>query len=185
MKEKKFNFPMVLHLILMVTLGILNVIALISYFTGTAAPKLLDVLLHIFNVLALASGLIYLLKGYSKSAAIYYKVFMLLTAVSSVILSTAFITDFGFNVGSALLFVEIAILLILTFAKDLGKRNTWIFFGALLVLTLLYGILFAPKYFNYRFFVILTTIFSKLVLIGTVGFAIRGKYADKDARGTK
>ena len=65
------------------------------------------------------------------------------------------------------------------------KRNTWILFGALVVLTLVYGILFLPRYFNYRFLVILTTVFSKLVLIGTIAFAIRGKYADKDARGTK
>lgn len=185
MKEKKTSLPKVIHLILMVALAILNVIVLISYFTGAAAPNTLDVLLHISTILALASGMIYLSKGYSKSAAIYYKVFMLLTAVSSILLSTAFITGLGFNVGSALLFVEIAILLLLTFAKDLGKRNTWILFGALVALTLVYGILYLPKYFNYQFLVILTTLLSKLILIGTIAFAIRGKYADKDARGTK
>lgn len=185
MEEKKSGFLKVIHLILMVALAILNVIVLISYFTGTAAPKTLDVLLHISNILALVSGMIYLWKGYSKSAAIYYKVFMLLTAVSSILLSTAFITGLGFNVGSALLFVEFAILLLLTFAKDLGKRNTWILFGALVALTLVYGIVYLPRYFNYQFLVVLTTILSKLVLLGTIAFAIRGKYADKDARGTK
>ena len=185
MKEQKSNAPMVLHLILMAALAVLNVIVLISCFTAAPAPKTLDVLLHLSTLLALASGLVYLLRGYRKSAAIYYKVFLLLTAVSSVFLSSALISGFGFNLGSALLFVEIAVLLILTFGKDLGKRNTWMLFCALLVLILVYGLVYLPRYFNHQYLVVISTLLSKLVLLGTIGFAIYGKYADKDARGTK
>lgn len=76
--------------------------------------------------------------------------------------------------------VRIVILLLIAFGKDLGKRNTWILFYIVLAIDLLYGILFVPH--KYLVLLIIVGVIGKLVIDGTIGLAIRGKYADKEAR---
>ena len=72
----------------------------------------------------------------------------------------------------------------MTFKKDIGKKNTWILFHVLVVLDVGLGVLFL---FNQKMMLIHTivNICARLALDGAVGLSVRGKYKDKESRGTK
>lgn len=145
--------------------------------------------LNFATVLALIFCFIYCWKGYSKSAAGFYKSFLVLTAAGSAlsIAVVAIANTLGMGLvkamvpAVAIMAVKIILLLILAFAKDLGKKNTEIVFWVLLVLDLLFGFMFADvsSVRLYRVGVVV----SRLLVDGTIGLSIRGKYKDKEARG--
>ena len=152
------------------------------------------IILNLVNVIALSAGITYILERYGKRAASVYKAFMLLTAVSCVFYAITAVSRMNaaeLSVGAASVFLrtilpmalKLILLLVLAFGKDLGKRNTWIVFGVILVLDVIYSVLWIIP--GEQALVRVTTIFARLAMTGTIGLAIRGKYADKDARGTK
>jgi hypothetical protein len=207
MKDKKTKPLVMCHLALMAILGIINIAsvvvlcqaALTSTFDTTAkSPIYFMACSGIFNTLAMCLGMVYILKGCSKQAAGFYKAFIACTAFSLIggILSNLFSILSGnqliaSNAVSAfrlvVLLAVFVLLLILAFAKDLGKRRTWIIYYIILALTI---ILIFPgltgSATNGKYDVGLAVAFhiSAIILIGTIGLAIRGKYADKDARET-
>ena len=213
MKEKKLSPLMVCHLALTALLVIMSVAAIVSLLSGSilsgaALPAhyktsmVLGMVLNLINVIALCSGITYILEGYSKRAAAMYKVFLLLTAVSTlfyaVTAASAMTAQPPFDAAGSVSHTQyivhiilrailinaakILLLLVLAFGKDLGKRNTWIIFSVILVLDIIFSVLWKTP--DNLVFVRITTVFSRLVMDGTIGLAIRGKYADKDARGT-
>ena len=90
------------------------------------------------------------------------------------------LADYNFVAeGGSAMFMTF-MLLILTFGKDLGRTKTWSVFHVLIALDIAIAILM----FDSR--EALSSIASgltRLVLDGTIGLAIRAKYADKAARG--
>lgn len=80
------------------------------------------------------------------------------------------------------LVVKTIALLVLVFVKDLGKRNTWIVFCILIFVDLVGGLSYLGDAVVAQR---LIATLSRLTMDGSIGLAIRGKYADKDARGTK
>ena len=88
----------------------------------------------------------------------------------------------GFSVAACLMIGIILALLILGFVKNLGKKNSWIIFYILLALELVLAFVMFDK--NEVMSSIAGNL-SRLVLDGSIGLAIREKYADKAARNTQ
>lgn len=205
---------MVCHLVLMILFGIASIAAAVTLSMSAYAmtPEKHGELksavytcafANLLSVVATASGIMYLLNGYSKSAASHYKAFMLFNAFSALgsvlihlIVLTAEVQAADATVGAdsqhitriILLAGKIIFLCILTFGKDLGKRNTWMIFAVLAVLEIAVACLgfnqtrtdtilgYVSSY--------ITTSVTHLLMLGTIGLAIKGKYDDKSRRGT-
>ena len=189
--KKKFNTIEILHLILMALMTVATLISIIVIFTGNKTDDF-DVFFGSFNygvffagivnIAALVCGIIYVLKGYSKEAAGYYKAFLALVAVYALITTFTSINQ-GIVIRIILKVVKIVLLLVLVFVKDLGKKKTWIIFAVMLAVDICVPFIAIDKqhFLGYR----LVAHISKFLTDGTIGLAIRGKYIDKDKRGTK
>lgn len=191
----KFHLGLSVALVVASLLGAILFLIGIGYDISDASAPVrhaahLYALIQLINAVALGCSIIYLSSGYSKRAAIYYRYFLiLLITVSLLHMITAGFVGAG-NVGGPLVAfsqiivaARIFVLCMLTFVPDLGKRNSWILFGLLVAFDLAYVLFFGSDggIVVYRLFSTL----SKLALDGTIGLAIRGKYADKAARGTR
>ena len=136
-------------------------------------------------------------KGLQKNAAVFYKAFILMTAAATALyaLTIVFMMQTGnlmddtritsnalYILGVIFMAAKLILLLVMSFGKDLGKRNTWIGFCVILALDLIFGMFYTTpgRMAAYRFVAVL----PRLLMDGTIGLAIRGKYDDKDARGT-
>lgn len=194
---KKHAPVKIVHLVLMLLLLLFSGAAAVMMIGGfgirTAGVDRLQLLLRgvfsLFNLAGLLLGVIYLLNEYGKRAAGYYKAFLAMLTVETaflIVLEFLFHTPgIWFYVTLTLLELKIVVLLLLTFGKDLGKQRSWLLFGVLMALDLagvaLTFVGAGSALLTYR----IADALSRLILSGTVGLAIRGKYADKDSRGTK
>ena len=180
MQNKNSDSLMKAHFILLLLLCAGTGISLVFMLIKGMSLPLCVALMQVVIFLSQLCGLIYVRKGYQKGAAVYFKAFIMLTAIADVILVITTSSSRGFHIDSVMICVRIVILLLIAFGKDLGKRNTWILFYIVLAIDLLYGILFVPH--KYLVLLIIVGVIGKLVIDGTIGLAIRGKYADKEAR---
>lgn len=204
MKEERVNSIVKIHMSLMVILGIASIaeVVMICNLAHTLAPNAVSkssvyfmATASIFHVLAMCSGFLYLSKGYGKAQAGYYKAFILFVALSlaismlSNLLSIFSGTEaMSTNTASIIRFVLVLtmfiLLMVLAFAKDLGKQKTWTIYYALLAISIVFlclsiiGLSSAPAVVRLIFQL------TRLLSIATIGIAIYSKYADKDARGT-
>ena len=192
---KKKDSLTIVHLILMAALVLFNGFAVFMYFSGNGlyGVSKLEMLLRgffsIFTIIALIIGILYVLNAYGKKAANYYKAFLLVQAFETLLLFFFLV----FNeqaVLSVLLLIatagKILILLVLALWKDLGKKKTVILFLVLVGLEIAASVLLffyhpSPSLIPYK----IIGVISRLVMLGAVGLAIRGKYKDKESRGTK
>ena len=140
----------------------------------------------IFSMLAM--GAVYLIKGYSKQAAKYYKAFLLLHVG---VCALSIIVDLCFYKVTALMAVICILtafkaldLLILTFGKDLGKNKTWILFYVIVALDIIALILAVINMLKVGFDFSFTGYVTALIADGTIGLSIRGKYENKSSRGS-
>lgn len=208
MKEKKFTSLMWVHLIMMVVLAILSIGTAVFLLNGVTTNNIeeiatwrssviFNICLIMINALALISGVIYLLKGYRKDAASFYKTFMMLNAVSAVVFALMALSVMqtsnsveGMQIASNVMYIlcvflmviKAVLLFVLTFGQNLGKRNSWIIFCVILAIDIVVGLLFktSGSWAPFRF----VSALPRLFMAGTIGLSIKGKYDDKDARGT-
>ena len=136
--------------------------------------------------IALIFGLFYSLSGYKKDAAKYYKAFMYLYLVSSLLSFIASIASVLVEDKSTVLIVANAVVLvavfILAFIKDLGAKKSIVLALAILVISVVK-----------MCFVVLTTTalslisihFANLMLACILCVFVAAKYADKKSRGAK
>lgn len=171
------------HLFLMVLSLLAAAVSVSELYKNKSVTPISDIILHIVMILAFVCGILYFLKGSGKQAAIYYQIFMLLIVFANLFHIGIAINSRGFDIAAILLCAKVLILLLMTFWKDLGEKNSWILFSIVLIIDMAYGIIFAPR--NTLVFVIAADTLATLVLDGTIGLAIRNKYADKQARGTE
>ena len=185
--KKQLTPLMIAHLALMVLMIIASVVFLVSqktpafetYFGSLSAS--LSIMAFV-NIAALCCGIFYLLQGYSKNDANFYKTFLGLMAVCCAINVYTGFAIRGFGLGVILMIVKVVALGVLVLWKDLGKRYSLILLAVMIAIDLIvFFTSFDQSVMTYK----LTATLSKLVADGTVGLAIRGKYDDKDARGTK
>lgn len=201
-KTRRSTPLMFCHMAVMVLLMMVSIYLLFSIVSGIVAPQFREyydtfgpyisifAVWNFVNVLALICGIIYLRRGYTKAAANYYKAFILLLMLASVVLAVLNYINQGLGSGTIMMLIKIIILAVLAFGKDLGKAKTWLLFSVLVIIDIMFGIV------SYMFpgslevtandltWIRSAVLFSRLIMDLTIAFAIRGKYADKDARGT-
>jgi len=192
---KKFGTVMIVHLVLMIMMALGTVGGAVNFIVGSVnSATVTERFSNLSNILLMAvilsmiiMGALYLIKNYSKQAAIYYKAFLLLHI--AVCALTIFIDLFFYTVNALLIAicvlnaVKAVELVILTFGKDLGKEKTWILFYIILSLDVAQLALALVNMANIGFDFSFTGYVTALVMDGTIGLAIRGKYKDKEARG--
>lgn len=174
------------------------VIALAANLIGLFALELLSLtkLTMTASIFVLLFGIMYVLYGCRKNAAVYYQSFMVLYATSCLIDAVG-VTQYDTFMLSPLLIKSVVFILImvLAFGKDLGK-NLSVLLGWLLVacnLVLLVLSLFYPGYFGETLDAEGEALAKSTQLrnAGEVFLAIsaalmvKAKYADKDSRGAK
>lgn len=189
MENKKYLPIKIVHLILLIASLVMSVIALIKYgstdtiYTASAFPAACTVT----NIAALVVGFIYLIKGYKKNANWYYKAFMRLCVLYEILLMTC-LSQFVVPYYNAFVYmVSTVMIVVLAVGKDLGKRETYIFFVVMLVCQLIPLVmsLRVLTYFGSSAFGMLSQEIANILNVGTIGFMIAGKYIDKSERGTE
>lgn len=194
---KNYSTIMKVHLTLMIAMMCGTIGGAINFIVGVAnssttkdkLSNITNIVLMMFILSMLACGVVYLIKGYNKQAAPYYKAFLLLHVG---VCALSIIVDLCFYEVTALLIcicVLIAFkgidLLVLTFGKDLGKQKTWILFYVILLIDIIALILAVINMMNVGFDFSFTGYVTGLIADGTIGLAVKGKYDNKKSRGSK
>ena len=185
------------HLILMFLMmfgtigGTVNfIIGAFNSETSTAVlSNITNIVLMAVILSMLIMGAVYIIKDYSKPAAVFYKAFMFLhvgVCVFSIIINLCYYTVNPLMITICILYAFKAIdLMILVFWKDLGKKKTWILFYVILGLDIAALILAVINMMNIGFDFSFTGYVTALIADGTIGLSVKGKYENKEARGSK
>ena len=195
---KKHGALVTCHLILMALTLLFSLFGAIFAFVnfGIDANKLsssdktsllLFGFLGVYDVIGIGAGIGYLLRGYGKNAATYYKMLLVLIFFAKVLGGILAVTS-GLNSIIWLLIIllitvaiKAAVLLVLAGWKDLGKNKTIVLFWILFALELFLPFLCIALPQAAIYIIVLSV--NNLVIAGAIGLSIRAKYADKQARG--
>lgn len=182
---------MTCHFVMMGILAVFNAVTLVMLIKdhNNNLHPILDMLLYAFQTLALVFGIIYLRSRYRKQYAVFYKLFLFFLVVGYLCSIISRVMGNGLMFATIIQIIWIAGLLILTFWPNLGKRNSWILYTVLFVLQVIWAIstvmVNSNQFSRSEFiFAVLAVVFSRLLILGSIGLALKGKYDDKDARGT-
>ena len=140
------------------------------------------------TLLALVSGFIFIVNGYKKNAAAYYKGYVLILLIAEAITTCVAIT---YDASYLIKFARIAAVILFTIlavGKDLGKRKSIIISVALLVIEiaiLANTIVLILPYLSATSIPYLFDPIGHVILAITTIFMVCGKYIDKDSRGAK
>ena len=193
----KKNSPLkILHLALMVILMFGSSFATVMFFTrnetAVAGKGEMEAILNgcstMVVVLMLITGILYLVHGYKKNAAVYYLAFILLLGLVNVLVV---LIDVLYTQMTPLIIIKcivysakIIVLLIMAFGKNLGKKMTWTLLYVVVALDIAGMIVMLIYMFQTGFDFALIGVFAAIVADVTMGLAIRGKYEDKESRGS-
>ena len=168
--------------------SILIVIALVLRVKNIGKMSGIAIVDAIVCAAGLVFGLLYCLNGYKKDVAKYYKGFMYLYVLDSIISFVAILTLFGFDSTNGINYVHaihITILIcacLLAFVKDFGEQNSKTAAFIILVLNgiklfndILSGALAKVDYAS-------LAIFVQAIIVYVL---VSHKYADKASRGAK
>ena len=193
---KMFSPLRIVHLVLMIGLMLCSGFSTVMFLGGfdlfVAGKDKSEAILNGCSTMAvtvmLLTGILYLLHGYKKNAAVYYKTFILLLVLVNlmvIILDVIYTTlTILIIVKSVLYAIKIILLLLLAFKKDLGREKTWIIFNMVVVVDIAALVLMLIITFTGSFdFGSIMGVIAALVADATLGLAIHGKYADKKSRG--
>ena len=164
---------------------------IIEFSKAVAGTERFSSLANVFLMLVILAmlivGTLYLIKGYTKRAAVYYKLFLILNVAVCVL--TIFIDLRFYRVNTWMLIIsvlnacKIILLLLLACGKDLGEKKTWMIFYILLAADGLKLILAILNMISIGFDFSFAGYVTALISDGTIGLAIRGKYENKKSRG--
>ena len=139
-------------------------------------------------VLMLITGILYLVHGYKKNAAVYYLAFILLLVLVNVLVV---LIDVLYTQMTPLIIIKcilysakIIVLLIMAFGKNLGKKMTWTLLYVVVALDIAGMIVMLIYMFQNGFDFAMIGVVAAIVADVTIGLAIRGKYEDKESRGS-
>ena len=193
----KKNSPLkLLHLALMVILMFGSSFATVMFFTrneaAVAGKGEMEVILNgcvtLVVVLMLITGILYLVHGYKKNAAVYYLAFILLLVLVNlfvVLIDVLYTQKTPLIIIKCILYsAKIIVLLIMAFGKNLGKKMTWTLLYVVVALDIAGMIVMLIYMFQTGFDFALIGVFAAIVADVTMGLAIRGKYEDKESRGS-
>lgn len=188
--ENNKHLPLrIIHFILIAAGIVLYVITLISFAEGASA---LNKASTVLNILALASGVVYLIMGYKKSASLFYKMFTWFFMISQIMECTS-IFSMGIDISAFNVFITVFTLvaaIMLGGAKDYGKVKTNIVSIAIVVLRLYAAIMIFRdmNLFDGTGIAIEALILDRigqLIIAVVAAITVCGKYLDKTARGAK
>ncbi|MCR5790421.1 MAG: hypothetical protein K6G83_11100 [Lachnospiraceae bacterium] len=145
------------------------------------------------NVISLIFALIYILKDGTKKAAFYYKGFLFFCLISQIVfILSVFVGSYSVLASGKMQpllivfllawIIEYSMLLLLAFARDLGKKNSLILALFAVIMNICIIVLFFTLGFSLS---ILLRNASKILIIVLLYLLVVVKYKDKDARGTK
>lgn len=190
MEEKKFNRArMAFHLVLMALMIAFSIALIVLTLCGVqlgveTSNNVLGIAVNAVYALAFGCGIVHLRGKYGKESAGYYKALLLLACLGNCLVLILYLCFAGKTSATVtvLMAVKILALLALAFVKNLGKRNSWILFVVMTVADFASGVLFSA--FVAEPIAAVGMVLSRLVMDGTVGLSLRGKYLDKEARRT-
>ena len=193
----KKNSPLkLLHLALMVILMFGSSFSTVMFFTrneaAVAGKGEMEVILNgcstLVVVLMLITGILYLVHGYKKNAAVYYLAFILLLVLVNVLVV---LIDVLYTQMTPLIIIKcilysakIIVLLIMAFGKNLGQKITWTLLYVVVALDIAGMIVMLIYMFQNGFDFAMIGVVAAIVADVTIGLAIRGKYEDKESRGS-
>ena len=185
------------HLIIMFLMMFGTIGGTVNFIVGAVCSETSSELFsNITNIILMAvilsmliMGAVYIIKDYSKQAAVFYKAFLFLhvgVCVLSIIVNLCFYKITSLMIIICVLYAFKAIdLLILVFWKDLGEKRTWILFYVILGLDIAALILAVINMVNIGFDFSFTGYVTALIADGTIGLSVKGKYENKASRGSK
>lgn len=141
-----------------------------------------------FDIVTLAIGLVYALKGYQKTAANYYKLYMLCGALSYLVsLTCAFEGNpdsIARYVGIIGLIVNVVLMLVLAFAKDLGRQKSITIAITTFGINIMQMIMFAVREeMQGSSFPIVVNVLQLIVISVITCVFVLAKYTEKASRG--
>ena len=166
--------------------AVLIVIALVLRLATFVSIPTLGKIESIICIVALIYGLIYSLNGYKKDASKYYKIFMYLYLLSTVItlILTFFVAINELRKYGVLVIIANVIILmslaILAFAKDLGEKKSNGLALAVLAISIFKLCFVSTKTISH-----ISIAFDNLMLACILCVFVSAKYADKASRGAK
>lgn len=192
-QKKQASLLIMIHLALMALMMIGTTGAMIHFiidsinanaagFSNQANAFMMLVILAMLIV-----GILYLVKGYTKRAAVYYKLFLILNVAVCVL--TIFIDLCFYQVNIWMIIISVLnvcktiLLLLMAFGKDLGEKKTWTIFYMLLTADGIKLILAIINMVSIGFDFSFAGYVTALISDGTIGLAARGKYENKKMRG--
>ena len=127
-------------------------------------------------------SLVYLVDGYKKSAAVYYKATICFALLGNVlqIIGNIFM-DKGIGWSGIISLITIACLTVLIMVKDLGENRTNTIFQVMMA-SVLGSSIFQVLAHGRK---VIPSVIAAVLGAGTIGIMIRAKYLDKKARGSK
>ncbi|MBQ0083395.1 MAG: hypothetical protein KBS52_01330 [Clostridiales bacterium] len=186
MENKKYLPIKIVNMLFIIAALVMSAMAFVK---ADANYSAIAEIAHSLNIFTLVAGLIYLVYGYKKNAAIYYKIFMGFLMISQGVLIVELINGnteppIYTSIIYAIAFIATVIL---TTAKDFGKAMTAsiITVLALCRIAILIINLFSTETFDNTAFCQLSLDIANLLLVGTAAIMIAGKYIDKAQRGSK
>lgn len=184
MKNKKFNL-----FVYAVVCAISAAFAIVAICRG-ARYNIVSTILEIISIIV---GFIYVYKDATKESGDFYLAFMFLFILSEVVTLTAWalVGLQGTIVRFLMIVVNLVLLAILTFVKDLGKEKTMMIIYTMLAITIsvsIIGIIKNPGTFrggNVENTIIHMVNCLRSDMVVLLLFMAKGKYIDKERRGTK
>ena len=140
------------------------------------------------DMIALFIGLIYATKGYQKAAANYYKLYMLCGALSYLVsLTCAFEGNpdsIARYIGIVGLIVNVILMVVLAFAKDLGRQKSIAIAVTTFGINIIQMIMFAVREeMQGSSFPIVVNVLQLIVISAITCVFVLAKYAEKASRG--
>ncbi len=138
-------------------------------------------------ILALVSGFLYLVNGYKKNAAAYYKGYVWIVLIADMFATVAGITEASSYLLKSIWAVSLILLAILATGKDLGSTKSY----TIAICILLCKVVLLVASFSYRqvlgsaFIPVILDLIAQIVLTVSTTLMVCGKYIDKESRGAK
>lgn len=139
----------------------------------------------ITDILASAVAFIYLVRGYSKSEAKYYKISMFAALVNALVVAVVSTGEKIEYVPLIMCIIAFALIAFLTFGKNLGKKTSYLCCGLLVLIRVSGMISIALTSQDPLTDTSFILVLAQLVLSFTICMIAYAKYRDKTARGTE
>ena len=185
MNDKKYLPFKIAHLILMALTTIITIIGMINMIKRFGGDMnglvIIRMLSSVVRILAMVVGIIYLVSGYKKSSAKYYKLFFCLMMIALIFRLLVFITTEKNTIMIIGAVATIILAIILMIGKNLGRNKSYALLAILIIIEVL---LLLPVGITGISIGQLGGELSMFMLYGTAGFMIVAKYLDKGLRGS-